>query len=469
MVKFLQDLAGWIPKREVAPSGFGEFSLQELYYVGQVINCRVRKKYVQNHRVFLTLNVGSVERRDAAAIAKDVCRKSAAVTPVTRIALGSIVRCRPMQRQHDGILMSLLSEDEDVDVGVGFVDVHHLRENVQDSRALLGQLGGAIEITKSPATSERATDLAAWPAVVIGWRPAGQVQLSLKRSYLEMARAKTLLRRWQDVQVGIITYGTVRDMRSYGIMIEFCWGVRGLLLKKRLLGAAARQKFDVSTLHVGQTLPVRIVEVEREKRRLLLELDYQRQAILTEAPLATAENAKANDKDECTTKKEPDDAHEMTTKRRGRSRKVRADSSTTTDAHLVARKRLASPVAEPETIPDVGPPLGKKARVGNAEQKASIPISSKSSERERSKSTALSDTNFSWFGDGADLQECVKSLTACEKEANRLLATELVARPDASKTSNAERRRAFHDQERDAFQVCLNRLLLPARSCNVLY
>lgn len=87
-----------------------------------------------------------------------------------------------------------------------------------------------------------------------------------RRALLETERDAKLAR----LKVGALVSGTVRSLTDYGAFVDIGGGVEGLLHIGEMSWSALRRPEEA--VHVGEVLTVKVIELDREKRRIALSL-----------------------------------------------------------------------------------------------------------------------------------------------------------------------------------------------------
>jgi len=96
------------------------------------------------------------------------------------------------------------------------------------------------------------------------------VMLSNKPSLLKDARAKDLLRGFEDVREDKVTHGFVKNVTSTAVFVQFAGGLVGLLPKDKILDEALTLPDFGMRKH--QTIKVRIISVDHSQQRFLLSM-----------------------------------------------------------------------------------------------------------------------------------------------------------------------------------------------------
>ncbi|OQV25526.1 Protein RRP5-like protein [Hypsibius exemplaris] len=225
LVRFFQKVHGWVPMSEFVEG----ISLENLYYEGQTVKCKVLRvdKKTQNLQLSLRLIKSDPEKK---------FKESSEVVIVKE--------CRVTRISPKGLDVRVLPSE-----AAGFIPFFHLADNADDCVDRLNTFKLSQIIPE---------------AVILKMTP---LFLSMKPAYIEAANLHDIPTTIREVHVGREIVATVSNIKNYGVFVEVANGVGGLL-PNRLVATLSSER----PLSVGDSVLVKTEEVHEEQGRLLFRL-----------------------------------------------------------------------------------------------------------------------------------------------------------------------------------------------------
>ncbi|XP_055335670.1 protein RRP5 homolog [Paramacrobiotus metropolitanus] len=223
LIRFFQRVHGWVPATEFVEG----ISLENLYYEGQTVRCKVLRCDKKTSNLQLSLRL---IKADAQAKMQESS------------GLASIVQCRVNKITPTGLEVRLITSEAN-----GFIPLVHLSDTPSSA---------------PPSLSTFQVNQLIKTAVVIKLVP---LTFSIKPSYIEAAEHHDVPTAFEDFHLGRETVATVNNIKNYGVFVEVANGVGGLL-PKRLMTDSAME------LHLGDSVLVKTEQIDEEKRRVLFRM-----------------------------------------------------------------------------------------------------------------------------------------------------------------------------------------------------
>uniref|UniRef100_A0A8C5RPT5 Programmed cell death 11 n=1 Tax=Laticauda laticaudata TaxID=8630 RepID=A0A8C5RPT5_LATLA len=235
IVKFYNDVRGLVPTNEL-----GLLPLtapQEAFYEGQVVKVTVLKCEAEQERLLLSF------RLEEDAIAKNGRRTE------TSKDSEMIVDVKILNKKEDGLEVAILPNNVSA-----YLPMAQLSDHVSNSRLWWHWLKEGDVLQK----------------VICLHNKGGQIILSRKPALISSMEDEHVVKSFADIQPGLLLTGFVRNIMSYGVFVEFPYGLTGLAPK-----SAMSDKFVTDTKDhfvIGQTVLAKVTSVDEEKQRILLSL-----------------------------------------------------------------------------------------------------------------------------------------------------------------------------------------------------
>uniref|UniRef100_A0A670XY27 Protein RRP5 homolog n=1 Tax=Pseudonaja textilis TaxID=8673 RepID=A0A670XY27_PSETE len=220
IVKFYNDVRGLVPTNEL-----GLLPLtapQEAFYEGQVVKVTVLKCEPEQERLLLSF------RLEEDAIIVDV---------------------KILNKKKDGLEVAILPNNVSA-----YLPMAQLSDHVSNSRLWWYWLKEGDVLQK----------------VICLHNKGGHIILSRKPALISSMEDEHVVKSFADIQPGLLLTGFVRNIMSYGVFVEFPYGLTGLAPK-----SAMSDKFVTDTKDhfvIGQTVLAKVTSVDEEKQRILLSL-----------------------------------------------------------------------------------------------------------------------------------------------------------------------------------------------------
>ncbi|CAB3976612.1 RRP5 homolog [Paramuricea clavata] len=239
IVHFYNNIHGLVPKAELGLKSSEDPS--NAFYVGQVVTCVVMSCSPAKQKLSLSFNSSAVPS-----------------SPTSKpLAPGTFVDVDVVGRTESGLDVQIKPSNTPA-----FLPLAHLSDNFSNCGALLEVF------SPNPGGNSELTSLS--NILSYGRNKDKSLIVSRKQSLIKRATEGTLIRRFDDLNVGMILPGFTRQLMPYGVFVEFSPNTYGLapnsLLSNNYIADAA-QHFEV-----GQSVMAKITEIDRERRRLLVSL-----------------------------------------------------------------------------------------------------------------------------------------------------------------------------------------------------
>uniref|UniRef100_A0A8C4Y2A5 Protein RRP5 homolog n=1 Tax=Gopherus evgoodei TaxID=1825980 RepID=A0A8C4Y2A5_9SAUR len=208
IVKFYNDVKGLVPKNELSSEPIP--SPEKVFYKGQVVKVLVLKCEPEQEKLLLSFNLMS--RPVSEAEGEQIPKKNRQMVDV-----------KVLKKKDNGLEVSILSDNVSGDI---------LRRVM-----CLSDKGGHITLCRKPAM-------------------------------ISAVQEEQVVRSFSEIQPGMQLAGYVRNIMSYGVFVEFPFGLAGLAPK-----ADMSDKFVTDTKDhfvVGQTVVANVTSMDEEKQRILL-------------------------------------------------------------------------------------------------------------------------------------------------------------------------------------------------------
>uniref|UniRef100_A0A8C5RPP8 Programmed cell death 11 n=1 Tax=Laticauda laticaudata TaxID=8630 RepID=A0A8C5RPP8_LATLA len=241
IVKFYNDVRGLVPTNEL-----GLLPLtapQEAFYEGQVVKVTVLKCEAEQERLLLSF------RLEEDAIAKNGRRTETSKDSEMAYKTGQIVDVKILNKKEDGLEVAILPNNVSA-----YLPMAQLSDHVSNSRLWWHWLKEGDVLQK----------------VICLHNKGGQIILSRKPALISSMEDEHVVKSFADIQPGLLLTGFVRNIMSYGVFVEFPYGLTGLAPK-----SAMSDKFVTDTKDhfvIGQTVLAKVTSVDEEKQRILLSL-----------------------------------------------------------------------------------------------------------------------------------------------------------------------------------------------------
>ncbi|CAM4595886.1 protein RRP5 homolog isoform X2 [Caretta caretta] len=239
IVKFYNDVKGLVPKNELSSEPIS--SPEKVFYKGQVVKVIVLKCEPEQEKLLLSFKLMS--RPVSEEGGEQIPKKNREVTYET----GQMVDVKVLKKKDNGLEVSILSDNVSA-----HLPMMHLSDHVVNCKLLYHWLQEGDILHRVMCLSDK----------------GGHITLCRKPAVISAVQEEQVVRSFSEIQPGMQLAGYVRNIMSYGVFVEFPFGLAGLAPK-----AAMSDKFVTDTKDhfvVGQTVVANVMSMDEEKQRILL-------------------------------------------------------------------------------------------------------------------------------------------------------------------------------------------------------
>nr|XP_042711593.1 protein RRP5 homolog [Chrysemys picta bellii] len=239
IVKFYNDVKGLVPKNELSSEPIP--SPEKVFYKGQVVKVIVLKCEPEQEKLLLSFKLMS--RPVSEDGGEQIPKKNREVTYET----GQMVDVKILKKKDNGLEVSILSDNVSA-----HLPTMHLSDHVVNCKLLYHWLQEGDILHRVMCLSDK----------------GGHITLCRKPAVISAVQEEQVVRSFSEIQPGMQLAGYVRNIMSYGVFVEFPFGLAGLAPK-----AAMSDKFVTDTKDhfvVGQTVVANVTSMDEEKQRILL-------------------------------------------------------------------------------------------------------------------------------------------------------------------------------------------------------
>ncbi|XP_051656636.1 protein RRP5 homolog isoform X1 [Manacus candei] len=243
IVKFYNDVKGLVPKNELSSEPIS--CPDKVFYEGQVLKVMVLKCEPQQERLLLSFRLssksGPEDKRECTSKEKQE----------VKYQIGEIVDVKVLKKKDNGLEVSILEDEGNV---VAWIPTQHLSDFVATSKLLWHCLQEGDVLPRVMCLSDKGE----------------HIILSRKSAVISAVQEEQVVRSFSEIQPGMLLTGYVRNVMPFGVFVEFPFGVTGLAPK-----VSMSDKFVTDTKDhfvVGQTVIAKVMSIDEEKRRVLLNL-----------------------------------------------------------------------------------------------------------------------------------------------------------------------------------------------------
>ncbi|OWK07456.1 PDCD11, partial [Cervus elaphus hippelaphus] len=234
IVKFYNDVQGLVPRHELSAEYIPD--PESVFYVGQVVKVAVLNCEPSKERMLLSFRLSSDPKQECEGQSQ---KKKKAVSA------GQLVDVKVLEKTKDGLKVAVLPHNIP-----GFLPTAHLSDHVTNGPLLYHwlQTGDTLHrVLCLSASEERVVSF-------LGCRVEGGQNP----------------KSFSEIHPGMLLIGFVKNIKDYGVFVQFPSGLSGLAPK-----AILSDKFVTSTSDhfvEGQTVVAKVTNVDEEKQRMLLSL-----------------------------------------------------------------------------------------------------------------------------------------------------------------------------------------------------
>ncbi|NXC28467.1 RRP5 protein, partial [Campylorhamphus procurvoides] len=243
IVKFYNDVKGLVPKNELSSEPIS--CPDKVFYEGQVVKVMVLKCEPQQERLLLSFRLSS----KSAPEDKSECISEE--KQELKYQIGEIVDVKVLKKKDNGLEVSILEDEDNV---AAWIATLHLSDFVATSKLLWHCLQEGDVLPRVMCLSEKRE----------------HIILSRKSAVISAVQEEQVVRSFSEIQPGMLLTGYVRNVMPFGVFVEFPFGVTGLAPK-----VSMSDKFVTDTKDhfvVGQTVIAKVMSIDEEKQRVLLNL-----------------------------------------------------------------------------------------------------------------------------------------------------------------------------------------------------
>uniref|UniRef100_A0A8C3PDN6 Protein RRP5 homolog n=1 Tax=Chrysemys picta bellii TaxID=8478 RepID=A0A8C3PDN6_CHRPI len=232
IVKFYNDVKGLVPKNELSSEPIP--SPEKVFYKGQVVKVIVLKCEPEQEKLLLSFKLMS--RPVSEDGGEQIPKKNREMVDV-----------KILKKKDNGLEVSILSDNVSA-----HLPTMHLSDHVVNCKLLYHWLQEGDILHRVMCLSDK----------------GGHITLCRKPAVISAVQEEQVVRSFSEIQPGMQLAGYVRNIMSYGVFVEFPFGLAGLAPK-----AAMSDKFVTDTKDhfvVGQTVVANVTSMDEEKQRILL-------------------------------------------------------------------------------------------------------------------------------------------------------------------------------------------------------
>ncbi|CAF0899094.1 unnamed protein product [Adineta ricciae] len=251
LVKLFGGLCGLVPKTEIGQlqtlvGTSIKSQLQQMFYVGQTVSCKVLNFDAEEKKITLSLKVPGKMTFGSklAAVPRD-------------FSIGKVVCWIVSECENDEYLTGIaLDEDRPKKALTVTLTKNHTSDFIEHQALLM-----RVDLSKK-STQQRQG---------IFWSHLSYINISMKKTLVEFCERSTLPQKFEDCIVGSIVPGVVQNIFDYGVFID---------LPNTIVAFAPHKHLDLhgsletaeKKYRIGQTVFVRILQLDEEKHRCIVSL-----------------------------------------------------------------------------------------------------------------------------------------------------------------------------------------------------
>uniref|UniRef100_A0A8C3PJU4 Protein RRP5 homolog n=1 Tax=Calidris pygmaea TaxID=425635 RepID=A0A8C3PJU4_9CHAR len=243
IVKFYNDVKGLVPKNELSSEPIS--CPDKAFHEGQVVKVMVLKCEPQQERLLLSFRLLS---KPAQEDKKECTPKK---KQEVKYQIGEMVDVKVLKKKDNGLEVSILEDEGNV---IAWIPTVHLSDFVVNCKLLWHCLQEGDVLPRVMCLSDKGE----------------RITLSRKSAVISAVQEEQVVRSFSEIQPGMLLTGYVRNVMPFGVFVEFPFGVTGLAPK-----VSMSDKFVTDTKDhfvVGQTVIAKVMSIDEEKQRVLLNL-----------------------------------------------------------------------------------------------------------------------------------------------------------------------------------------------------
>ncbi|XP_025966122.2 protein RRP5 homolog isoform X1 [Dromaius novaehollandiae] len=243
IVKFYNDVKGLVPKNELSSEPIS--CPEEVFHEGQVVKVMVLKCEPQQERLLLSFKLTT----------KPVPEGKREHTPKknqqVKYGIGEMVDVKVLKKKENGLEVSILEDEGKV---IASLPTVYLSDFVVNCKLLWHCLQEGDVLPRVMCLNDKGE----------------HIILSRKSAVISAVQEEQVVRSFSEIQPGMLLTGYVRNVMPFGVFVEFPFGLTGLAPKMSM-----SDKFVTDTKDhfvVGQTVIAKVMSIDEEKQRVLLNL-----------------------------------------------------------------------------------------------------------------------------------------------------------------------------------------------------
>ncbi|XP_075011064.1 protein RRP5 homolog isoform X3 [Calonectris borealis] len=243
IVKFYNDVKGLVPKNELSSEPIS--CPDKVFHEGQVVKVMVLKCEPHQERLLLSFRLSS---KPAPEDKKECTPKK---KQEVKYQIGEVVDVKVLKKKDNGLEVSVLEDEGNV---IASIPTVHLSDFVANCKLLWHCLQEGDVLPRVMCLSDKGE----------------HIILSRKSAVISAVQEEQVVRNFSEIQPGMLLTGYVRNVMPFGVFVEFPFGVTGLAPK-----VSMSDKFVTDTKDhfvVGQTVIAKVMSIDEEKQRVLLNL-----------------------------------------------------------------------------------------------------------------------------------------------------------------------------------------------------
>uniref|UniRef100_A0A671UBI5 Protein RRP5 homolog n=1 Tax=Sparus aurata TaxID=8175 RepID=A0A671UBI5_SPAAU len=231
IVRFYNSVKGLVPLSELSSEPI--ISPEEVFYVGQVLKAKVLQCDPDKAKMLLSFK---------AAVEGDTGESA---KPQVDCEVGKRVEARVLKKSVNGLEVAILPDENRA-----VLPTMHLSDHVSNCPLLWENLQEGDNISNLMCYSKNKQNIALTKKPTVRW--------SLEEG--------VVAKDFSEVTVGMQLIGWIKNIMSYGVFVEFPYGLVGLAPK------SVSKEHTTNAFQLGQTVLAKVTNLDEEKRRFLVTL-----------------------------------------------------------------------------------------------------------------------------------------------------------------------------------------------------
>ncbi|XP_076101163.1 protein RRP5 homolog [Mytilus galloprovincialis] len=237
LVAFFNEIKGWVPRKQLSTENI-EFP-EKVFFKGQVVKAKVLSWNEEKKKIILSFNVGA---KSSFGTKEDESEDG--------MKIGQIMKCEVTGKTETGLDVKLPSSKQ------AFLPIKHLTDSMETSHLLLDMYNPGDVIENVMYLSRNNMPI-----------------MTARKSMIEYGKEHVAVTSIDQIKIGMMIPGTIRNIMSYGVFVQFAGQLVGLSPNKFASGSKVE---DLNTIyHQGQPVIAMVTEVDNEKNRFIVSLRIQ--------------------------------------------------------------------------------------------------------------------------------------------------------------------------------------------------